>query len=511
MGSLFPAAALARARAIGELGYANPFSEERIRLERLILGDQAPAHEVWIMEPGQRDASPHLAALTRAGEECIAAALARRTTLTDIDADAWRLYGDVAMYVLYYRVENPFFQILTQPDANSQRTPFWNGFLSDWRQLIGPTPLAADPQFAPEHLFALCFQIRRAFHFTYRAIFGTTRLSAQLRADVWDSIFTHDLRRYRQGLYRRMHEISTLVLGPSGTGKELVAQAIGLSRYIPFNAATGRFEADYRHCHQPVHLAALPATLLESELFGHRKGAYTGAISDRLGYLETRHAAQTVFLDEVGELPPEIQVKLLRVLQSRTFQRLGDNETREFHGKIVSATHRDLGEAMRQGTFREDLYYRLCSDQIRTPSLAMQLQEKPEELEHLLQAVSLRLLEPAAATVLAAEASIWIRRHLPDHGWPGNMRELEQCVRSILVRGRYAPPTSPRRTTTVMEQWLEEVRGGALDHETMTGRYYAVVYAGCGSYEAAAQKLGTDWRTVKARLDKDFLGLLRGG
>ncbi|HEX5360468.1 MAG TPA: hypothetical protein VFW49_05170, partial [Fluviicoccus sp.] len=123
MGSLFPVAALARARAIGDLGYANPFSEERIRLERLILGDGAPAHEVWIMEPGQRDASPHLAALTRAGEECIAAALTRRTTLTDIDADSWRLYGDVAMYVLYYRVENPFFQILTQPEANSQRTP----------------------------------------------------------------------------------------------------------------------------------------------------------------------------------------------------------------------------------------------------------------------------------------------------------------------------------------------------------------------------------------------------
>ncbi|MDO8329541.1 MAG: sigma-54 factor interaction domain-containing protein [Fluviicoccus sp.] len=513
MGRLFPTSTLSKVRAIGDLGYANPFTGERIRLERLILGDHAPLHDLWIMQPGQREPSPHLAALTRAGEDCIAAALSRLNTLSSVDDASWKLYGDVAMYVLYYRVENAFFQILSTPDANPVRMPFWPGFLRDWRQLIGPTPLADDPQFSPEHLFALCFQIRRAFHFTYRAIFGTTQLSAQLRADVWNSIFTHDLRRYRQGLFRRMQEISTLVLGPSGTGKDLVAQAIGLSRYIPFNAGQQQFEADYHHCHQPVHLAALPATLLESELFGHRKGAYTGAISDRSGYLETRHASQTVFLDEIGELPPEIQVKLLRVLQNRTFQRLGDSSPREFHGKIVSATHQDLGEAMATGRFREDLYYRLCSDIIQTPSLAMQLQQKPEELEHLLQTVSLRLMGPEAADALTAEASEWIRTHLPAHTWPGNMRELEQCVRSILIRGAYNPPKRRQaaRDSGPKAELADMILAGSLTQTELTSRYYALVYAQTGSYEAAARKLGTDWRTVKANLDTDFLSALKPG
>lgn len=510
MTTLFPARELPRARAIAELGYANPFTEDRIRLERQILGEDAPAHELWIMEPGQEGASPHLRALAEAGESCLEDARRRLAKGVIPDGEDWRLYRDVALYVLYYRVEHLFFPLLLQPGQPAVRMPFYRQFQAHWQEIFGDTPWAGDPQCAPDQLFALSFQIRRAFHYTYRAIFGTTRLSARLRADVWRSIFTHDLRRYRQGLYRRMHEISTLILGPSGTGKELVAQAIGFSRFIPFHPDRAEFEADYRQCHRPVHLAALPATLLESELFGHRKGAYTGAIADRSGILETRHDAETIFLDEIGELPPETQVKLLRVLQSRQFCRLGDNRTLEFHGRIVSATHRDLGAAMTTGSFREDLYYRLCSDIIRTPTLSEQLREKPEELDHLLKVVSLRLLAPEMAGALAAETSRWLRIHLPDHDWPGNMRELEQCLRGMLVRGEYHPPRRQAGgLSPVREQLAEDMLAGRLSQAELTGRYYALVYARTRNYEAAARQLGTDWRTVKARLDPDFFNALQ--
>lgn len=512
MDGLFPPGMQAVAHALGQLGFTNPFTEERIRLERQVLGEQAPAHDIWIMEPGQQGASPHLAALSERGEHCIRAALTYLQAGRTLDEAGWRHYADLAMYVLYYRVESHFYPILIQPELSATRMPFYPRFLQDWQTLIGGTPLAAQRQYAPEHLFALYFQIRRAFHLTYRAISGTTRLSANLRADVWNSIFTHDLRRYHQGLHARMQEFSTLVLGPSGTGKELVAQAIGMSQYIPFQESSRQFAVDFRQCHQPVHLAALPATLLESALFGHRKGAFTGAIADRAGILETRHAAQTVFLDEIGELPPEVQVKLLRVLQNRSFQRVGDNAPREFHGRIIAATHRDLGAAMTDGSFREDLYYRLCSDIIRTPSLQDQLQEKPEELDHLLRVVSLRLVDKAEAESLTGEAAAWIRRHLPDHPWPGNMRELEQCVRSILIRGRYIPPASgPAKAAGAAETLGRSVADGRLSHEQLLGQYYALIYARCGSYEAAGQQLGIDWRTLKTRIDKEFLGRLQEG
>jgi transcriptional regulator with GAF, ATPase, and Fis domain len=126
-------------------------------------------------------------------------------------------------------------------------------------------------------------------------------------------------------------------------------------------------------------------TLIESELFGHKKGAFTGASADRMGHLEGRSPSETIFLDEIGDLDAEVQVKLLRVLQSRTFHRLGDTDPRSFGGKVVAATNRDLPREMAAGRFREDLYYRLCSDVIKTPSLQEQVECDVDELGHLVR------------------------------------------------------------------------------------------------------------------------------
>src|SRR5207248_2241211 len=140
-----------------------------------------------------------------------------------------------------------------------------------------------------------------------------------------------------------------------------------------------------------------------SELFGHRRGAFTGAVEDRAGWLEVCPEQGTVFLDEIGELAPAIQVKLLRVLQQRTFSRLGDTAQRQFHGKLIAATNRDLATQMRLREFREDLYYRLCSDMIVTPSLHERIRNQPAELATLVMHMATRMVGPEGPAV-AAEA-----------------------------------------------------------------------------------------------------------
>src|SRR5206468_1890299 len=140
-----------------------------------------------------------------------------------------------------------------------------------------------------------------------------------------------------------------------------------------------------------------------------------------------------VFLDEIAETEAAIQVKLLRVVQTRTFQRVGETQDRPFRGKIVAATNRDLAAEMQAGRFRPDLYYRLCSNVIETPSLAAQLREAPDELANLVLYLARGIAGEAEAPALAKETEAWIAGHLgPDYSWPGNVRELEQCVRNVM-------------------------------------------------------------------------------
>ncbi|PTQ86706.1 sigma-54-dependent transcriptional regulator [Agitococcus lubricus] len=509
MDSLFSPEQLPIVQALANLGFTNPFGTERIKLEKIVLGHQyTPAFQVWVITPTHQGFSPNLTALAQSAEQHMASAQQRLKKGYQPQETEWQLYGELALYTLYYRYESEFYKILTSDHLSRVVMPFYRHFAEHWHSLIGKSPLSQAEHWSAAHMFALFFQIRRAFHFIFRAILGTSQPAAQLRMAVWQSIFGHDVRRYHRALYLRMHEVSTLILGESGTGKELVASAIGLARYIPFNPKTQRFEGDYLADFQAVHLAALPLTLLESELFGHRKGSFTGATSDRAGYLETQHHGQSVFLDEVGELPAEVQVKLLRVLQNRRFQRLGDNQSREFYGKIISATHRDLAADIEKGLFRADLYYRLCSDIIRTPSLAVQLADNADELAHLVTLVTAKIVSSDIANEVAAEAQQWISQHLSHYRWHGNMRELEQCVRSILIHGYYYPAQSHQRMSPI-QQFTDKIAQAQLNYQELTSQYYALVYQKTGSYEAAGQLLGTNWRTVKTHIDTTFLQKLQ--
>ena len=207
--------------------------------------------------------------------------------------------------------------------------------------------------------------------------------------------------------------IPVLVLGPAGTGKELVARAL--------HACSPRQAGPF----VPVHCGALPAELLESELFGHMKGSFTGAHRDQPGLVETAHRG-TLFLDEVGEMPAPMQVKLLRFLQGGTYLPVGGRVQKRAEVRIVAATHRDLDGMVADGSFREDFYYRLRGMVLRTPALA----ERPEDVT-LLAARFLRQAAPRAR--LAGDALAY----LAARAWPGNVRELRSLMETA---GALAPP-----------------------------------------------------------------------
>ncbi len=209
-------------------------------------------------------------------------------------------------------------------------------------------------------------------------------------------------------------EASVLVTGESGTGKELIARAIhnvGNRSKRPFVA---------------VSCGAIPETLIESELFGHEKGAFTGTSGTREGYFETAGDG-TLFLDEIGELKPETQVKLLRVLQQREFSRLGSSRTIPLRARIVLATHRDLGQMVTSGEFRQDLYYRVNVMNIPAPALRHHPQDLPQLAQHFLQLYSEMYVKPIESIEPDALAL------LQSYSWPGNVRELENAIQHAII------------------------------------------------------------------------------
>jgi transcriptional regulator with AAA-type ATPase domain len=504
------------AGGISELAHANPFGPERLARERQVLGSEfVPFDVVWHARGDERNPNvPRIAVLA----EEMAAALRNRLAGARPSREDLGLYRDLVFYVLYERYREPFFEVLQAAKAGERRgtVPFYRDFLADLGHFLDLPRARWEEPLDPPHVFACFFQIRRAFHFTFRTIVGGSLPAARLRAQVWESIFTHDLRRYRRVLYRTLADVTTLVTGPSGTGKELVARSIAWSRYVPFDPEAGTFRESWAESFFPLNLSALSPTLIESELFGHRRGAFTGAVADHSGWLEVCPPLGAVFLDEIGEVEPAIQVKLLRVLETRTFQRLGESRPRRFQGKIVAATNRDLAEQMRAGRFRADLYYRLCSDILVTPSLRERIADSPSELSDLVLFLVQRTLGEELAELsedVAREVERWIRDNLGlDYPWPGNVRELAQCVNNVLIRRNYQPaqPARPDDASGVRERLAEEILAGGLTAEDVLRRYCTLVYAEAGSYEEAARRLGLDRRTVKSRVDPELLLRLAG-
>ena len=487
--------------AVAQLTDCNPFLPERVELEKKLLGDAfIPIGVVWYAEGEAGTFDPNLPQLRQRVED-LAAVLQGRLAAGVHASDAeLTQYRSLIFYLLWLRYEDDWLALIRASEATRsapKRVDCYDRFLQDVVHFLallpGPKPDAA-------HLFALGFQTRRAFYHIFRKIFGASLPAALLRARVWRSIFTRNAARYRSSLWDRMADIPTLIIGESGSGKELVARAIALSQYIPFDPSTRSFVANPAAGFAAVNLSALSATLIESELFGHRRGAFTGAVEDHSGWFERCGPYGAVFLDEIGELDGAIQVKLLRVLQSREFHRLGDAEPRRFSGKLIAATNRDIGQEIDAGRFREDLYYRICADFIRMPTLREQLAANPDDLRSLLTIIARRTAGEAAGQGLAEEAHAWAQAQLAGHIWRGNMRELEQCVRNILIDGEYYPRHPEPARPDAADELTEAIRHGTITADELLTRYCMLIYAQTRSVRETARRLGMDRRTVAARL-----------
>jgi DNA-binding NtrC family response regulator len=495
-------------KTLSDLAYCNLFSPSRVEFERQILGaDFEEVGPVWSLDMDDPDRPLANDWKVHKRVEGLVRSLRQRL---DKSAKATReelvLYEDAVLFVLYHRYVGAMTEagFASGSEAvSTRRWRFYQDYRRDWSQLLEVSGVSFPTNHEPAHTFACYFQIRRAFVNTFHHIVGSSPSVARLREAIWESVFSHDVRRYRRTLYRRMGDFPTLITGPSGTGKELVARAIAFSRYLPFDEAKCEFKGMKGELFYAVNLAALPATLIESEVFGHRRGSFTGAVEDRKGWFEVCPSYGTVFLDEIGELEPELQVKLLRVIETRSFQPVGETAARTFAGKIVAATNRDLGQAMAQGRFREDLYYRLCADQVSTPSLRRQLEESPEVLDDLILFMARRVAGDEGET-LAKEVRAWVGQNLrAAYPWPGNYRELEQCVRNILVHRRYEP--RPQAADHGASGLLNQLRAGDMTAEQLLSAYATWVYHQTGSYQETARRLEIDRRTVKSRVDVKLL------
>jgi len=217
-------------------------------------------------------------------------------------------------------------------------------------------------------------------------------------------------------LIRRLCDAETtaLIYGETGTGKELVARALHFGSI----RKSGPFVA--------VHCAAIPSELLESELFGHEKGAFTGALARRIGMFEAAHDG-TLFLDEIGEMPIGTQSKLLRAIQEREIRRVGSQETIRVNCRLVCATNRDLEAAVKKGAFREDLFYRINVVPIRLPALRERREDIPTLVSHFIQRFAKELHRPAPQFTPSAMS------RLQRYSWPGNVRELEHMIERLMV------------------------------------------------------------------------------
>ncbi len=485
------------AEAVEGLANANPFRPHDVQaFERRARAADLPARGPGVPAVADR---PGIGAVVAKAETLITKLADDSTRPSPGPADR-RLHGELVRFVHYFRFRDRLQAAVDEGFAkpDTVAVPWYDEFRDTLREQLPRHD--DDPLADPAHVFAGFFQIRRAFHLVHSQLVGTSRPMQSLRAAAWESVFTADLSQYGRRLFDCMQDVSTLIVGPSGTGKELVARAIGLSRYIPFDARHRRFAEPFAGAFHAVNLSALSPTLVESELFGHAKSAFTGAVAAREGWLEASRDGHAVFLDEIGELDPAIQVKLLRVLQERTFQRLGETKTRRFDGKVIAATNRDLDEEMRTGRFREDFYYRLCSDVVRTPSLRAQLDDAPGDLDTLVETLVTRQVGQPAPE-LVDRVTTFVRRELPDHAWPGNVRELEQCVRSVLVHGRYEPTI--RGGGTTRERFAKRVGRDTLTADELLTAYCRVLYDEIGTYVGVAKVLDLDRRTVQRRVESD--------
>jgi transcriptional regulator with AAA-type ATPase domain len=415
--------------------------------------------------------------------------------IQDFKEEDGRLMREVYLYQQYIRLA-PDFRELIQNQVKQRDAHVTVSFAE---HLMAQLQSRGFSEEACVHYLALFYQLHRAFYFISQTLVGDCPSMKQLRLALWNNVFTYDVGLYDQHLWDRMEDFSTLLLGETGTGKGSAAAAIGRSGFIPFDNKKGRFTHNFMETFITINLSQYPQTLIESELFGHRKGAFTGAVEDHKGLFERCSPYGALLLDEIGDIAIPIQIKLLQVLQERTFIPVGSHNLKRFEGRVIAATNRSIEELRREGNFRDDFFYRLCSDVIAVPTLRQRIEESPSELEQMVNLLVTRMTgeESAKLTDMILET---LKRDLPPgYQWPGNVRELEQAIRRILLTQHYDGDVAVTRPS-VEEEFVEKIYAGTLKANELLNNYCNLLYQRFGTYQEVSRRTGLDPRTVKKYL-----------
>jgi DNA-binding NtrC family response regulator len=467
---------------IARIAFCNPFTDERPALDARIVG-----HPVELFAEAHLDEMTQIISARVQKLEEQGMADVRKYSVSDR-----ALMQIVFLFEIYHQFYREFDQlILDQVRLGADPAPV--GFAAEVLQRMRRRGIAGEEAL---RFLAFFYQLRRGFYFIARGLIGQSRSMKEFRRHLFQNVFTEDIRVYERCLWNRMEDFSTLLLGETGTGKGAAAAAIGRSGYIPFNDRQGRFAESFMRGFVSLNLSQFPELLIESELFGHRKGAFTGAVEAHEGVLARCSPYGAIFLDEIGDVSVPVQIKLLQVLQDRTFSPVGSHETLRFRGRVIAATNQPLEKLRGQKLFRDDFFYRLSSDTIFVPTLRQRLQEDPSELRQLLEHVLAGITGHCEIELLVRVEEAIVRSVGKDYSWPGNVRELAQATRRILITGNYEGSETGRDAGR-LETLTAAIEAQRLNADELLAGYCALIYDRCRNYEEVARRTNLDRRTVK--------------
>ena len=470
-------------KMVASAAFSNPFSEERIAIDRRIVGADETVGWTAMLDPLLGRLEENIQALRESGGVAI-----DRDGGEDV-----RAIGISILFHVYHRYTTRFDALIEeQVDAGdaSCRAPFASECMNELAGYGFSRPEAC-------RYVGIFYQIRRAYYFISKGLVGESPGMRRLRARLWENVFTHEIAWYERSLWNRMEDFSTLLLGETGTGKGAAAAAIGRSGFIPYDPKTQTFAESFTRAFVSINLSQYPETLIESELFGHRKGAFTGAVEKHEGIFARCSPHGAIFLDEIGDVRVPVQIKLLQVLQERTFSPVGSHERLRFSGRVIAATNHPMDVLRGEGRFRDDFFYRLCSDIITMPPLRQRIREMPRELDMLATHLMHRICGPEVGMPVVERLKEQVGRN---YAWPGNVRELEQAIRRIIVSGSYEGDHATKNGNGVSLE--RAVEGRTLTAKELVERYCCELYETYRNYGEVARRTGLDWRTVKKNVQQ---------
>lgn len=469
--------------------FENPFGASRLASDKSAVGVKGDADQMEVLNRLLADLSSRL--------EKIGAG--RAIDIRDYAADDRERLVIALLFHIFHRWRDRTDAYIREQMAHGEELLAWQGADSLYREMRSH---GMEPAYAAVCV-AVFFQFRRAFYFIDGSLRGRSPSMRRLREQLWNAVFTCDTRAYVERLWNRLEDFSTLLLGETGTGKGAAAMALGRSGFIPYVPERRSFQESFTRAFLSINLSQYAENLIESELFGHRKGAFTGAVESHDGIFARCSPCGAIFLDEIGDVSEPIQIKLLQVLQQRTFSPVGGHEALRFSGRVIAATNQDLSARRAEGRFRNDFFYRLSSGTIELPTLRRRLDEDEGELGLLVADIVERLVG-APDQALAGRIVETLGRDLPPgYAWPGNVRELEQASRSVLLTGHYTgDPCAAAADGGDGE--TRRVMSGAASLQEVERWYCRRLYGRLGAYGPVAARLGVDWRTVKRLVSTNF-------